>query len=257
MTPLLEELRLQAERETADASQNRRPSWAPALVLGPELLDVCRALGLIRDTGKPVARLWALFADPKRIGTWQRNNLSNVPLHGHRVRGFQLVAGEQRTGSNRLYHTQKNEGDHWGEGPFWHQPYPIPSIKLGNIERSIEMVRRFLEDPISDDARRRYESTLAEEEARLVVETARLAAEHERAMERYRLHKRSFELGKARLAEFLGDPEAQMRAGSQVTGKCSRCGAILTDPISVERGIGPECVKRVAWHRIVPAEALR
>jgi hypothetical protein len=27
-------------------------------------------------------------------------------------------------------------------------------------------------------------------------------------------------------------------------GRCRRCGRLLTDPVSVERGIGPECVTR-------------
>lgn len=30
-------------------------------------------------------------------------------------------------------------------------------------------------------------------------------------------------------------------------GKCCRCGRMLTDPTSIERGIGPECVKEVGW----------
>jgi hypothetical protein len=90
----------------------------------------------------------------------------------------------------------------------------------------------------------------------LEAQIAKETAYHEKALARYRLHVRAFELGRQRLAEFLGDPEGQMLAGSRLTGKCSRCGAELTDPVSVERGIGPECVKCVAWHRIVPAEVL-
>jgi len=27
-------------------------------------------------------------------------------------------------------------------------------------------------------------------------------------------------------------------------GKCCRCGRLLTDPVSIERGLGPECCKR-------------
>jgi len=33
---------------------------------------------------------------------------------------------------------------------------------------------------------------------------------------------------------------------SQKTDRCSICGANLTDPISTSRGIGPECIKKVA-----------
>jgi hypothetical protein len=27
-------------------------------------------------------------------------------------------------------------------------------------------------------------------------------------------------------------------------GRCKRCGRLLTDPHSIERGVGPECVKK-------------
>ena len=29
-------------------------------------------------------------------------------------------------------------------------------------------------------------------------------------------------------------------------GQCARCARPLTDPVSIERGFGPECVKRLA-----------
>jgi hypothetical protein len=257
----IENLRLQAERETADASKTRRPSWAPALVLGPDLLDVCRALELLGIDDKPVARLWSIFADPKKLGTWQRENISDVPLHGHRVRGFEMIAGEQRTGSKRLYRTLKGESGYWDEGPRWIEP---DDYKIDLIRQLIRRYRQSLEDRISeleasglaacdDGARHFYEEEIVRQEAALAERTA----SYERAMVRFRLRKQSVELGKSRLAEFLGDPEAQMLAGSRVTGRCSRCGAELTDPISVERGIGPECIKRVAWHKIVPEEVRR
>lgn len=53
----IEELRQQAERETADAAKTRRPSWAPALVLTGELLDLCHSLEWLAPDDKPVARL--------------------------------------------------------------------------------------------------------------------------------------------------------------------------------------------------------
>jgi hypothetical protein len=33
----------------------------------------------------------------------------------------------------------------------------------------------------------------------------------------------------------------------QHEGKCCRCGRTLTTPESIERGIGPECVKHCQW----------
>jgi hypothetical protein len=94
------------------------------LVLRGELLHVCYDLELLGIDEKPVARLWAIFADPKRIGTWQRDHLSNVPLHGHRVPGFELIAGEQRIGSRLIYRTLKSESGQWGEGQRWVAPTP-------------------------------------------------------------------------------------------------------------------------------------
>jgi hypothetical protein len=58
---------------------------------------------------------------------------------------------------------------------------------------------------------------------------------------RYPLAVRATELGAIRVAEFAGQPDEQMRLGALLTGACSCCGRGLTDPISIERGIGPEC----------------
>ena len=45
-----------------------------------------------------------------------------------------------------------------------------------------------------------------------------------------------------------GDLEKMLQALGLATGYCGVCGANLTDPLSIARGIGPECIKRVgAW----------
>jgi hypothetical protein len=46
-----------------------------------------------------------------------------------------------------------------------------------------------------------------------------------------------------RLRGRLGAPE---RIEDQLpkAGRCKRCGRLLTDPVSVERGVGPECIKK-------------
>src|SRR6476646_7758203 len=59
----LDALRIQAEIETADRAQNKRPTWAPAVVLDGELLELCYELEYLAPDDKPVARLWATFAD--------------------------------------------------------------------------------------------------------------------------------------------------------------------------------------------------
>lgn len=45
----------------------------------------------------------------------------------------------------------------------------------------------------------------------------------------------------ARLTKHLPMPEGY---AVQHEGCCGRCGMVLTDPVSIERGIGPECWKR-------------
>ena len=41
------------------------------------------------------------------------------------------------------------------------------------------------------------------------------------------------------------DPEAEWKVQGIRTGECGICGRELTDPVSVERGIGPVCASRV------------
>lgn len=43
------------------------------------------------------------------------------------------------------------------------------------------------------------------------------------------------------LGTIMKDPEAAMRRYGQEIGRCSRCGRTLTDPVSREFGIGPDC----------------
>lgn len=45
----------------------------------------------------------------------------------------------------------------------------------------------------------------------------------------------------------LIDPLAQAVAYGRLTGSCSCCGRELTDPVSVERGIGPICAEKFGW----------
>ena len=48
----------------------------------------------------------------------------------------------------------------------------------------------------------------------------------------------------AALAKIAADPAAEAVAYGKLTGRCSCCGRELTDPVSVERGIGPICADR-------------
>ncbi len=49
----------------------------------------------------------------------------------------------------------------------------------------------------------------------------------------------------AALQELEDDPAAALAEFGRCTGTCGVCGRDLTDPASVERGIGPECASRL------------
>jgi hypothetical protein len=66
-------------------------------VLDGELLELCRELEYLRPNDKPVARLWAVFADPRRKGAVIRSTYSQHVLPGIRCRGFELRAGAHMT----------------------------------------------------------------------------------------------------------------------------------------------------------------
>jgi hypothetical protein len=51
------------------------------------------------------------------------------------------------------------------------------------------------------------------------------------------------ELARARVLDFIGAPDAQMRLAARLWGHCCICGKALTDPISLEKGIGPDCLQ--------------
>src|SRR5262245_50110724 len=108
----LDALRIQAEIETADRAQTKRPTWAPAVVLEGELLALCRELEYLGHDHKPVARLWAVFADPKRKGTVIRSTYSQHALPGIRCRGFEMRAGTQHSG-DRMTNALMDTGGAW------------------------------------------------------------------------------------------------------------------------------------------------
>ncbi|SRR5271165_3707787 len=111
----LDALRIQAEIETADRSTAKRPTWAPAVVLEGELLELCHELKFLNREDKPVARLWATFADPKRRGAVIRSTYSKHPLSGIRCRGFEMRAGVTHDGGRMTDATMDADGS-WSVG---------------------------------------------------------------------------------------------------------------------------------------------
>lgn len=51
----------------------------------------------------------------------------------------------------------------------------------------------------------------------------------------------------AKIVAIAADPLGAAKVYGQQTGACSCCGRTLTDPVSIELGIGPICAERFGW----------
>jgi hypothetical protein len=246
MDQILEHLRRTAEEFTAEASDSRRPSWAPALLVSEEFLQLAREFGGLSTDDKPVVRLWANFADPKRVGTALRQEVG-LTLPGIRCRGFALHAGTRRHGV-KLFFARRGENGNWETGPTGLYQYSNPEElhlrrECRNCLHSIESYRQWIEDSAVPQPNLEAElERVRAEYAELKSQLQALEAEREARNQR---RTRLLELARARVIEFGGGGDApmmeQMTAGARVTVSCCICGAQLTDPVSVEYGIGPIC----------------
>ena len=247
-----EALRQRAETEVAsDSERLQRPSWAPPLVLEGELLETCRALDYLSADDKPIARLWATFATPKRSGRYLREHISALPLMGVSCRGFQLHAGATRGPTHAiLFEAQlrKESGD-WQFGPreYYHSYRSAYEHDWERLIREREHLRHELETHKVHYA----EAQQQEQQTRLAALTEQINAidtqDAEKAdarRQRQVLRQRALELARARVLDFIGTPDAQRQMAGRLAGHCCICWKDLTDPISLEAGIGPECKKR-------------
>jgi hypothetical protein len=253
---VFERLRALAEADTAHkGTDQRRPSWGPALTVEGELDALLETLGYWQADDRHVLRLWASFADPKKVGTLLRTEVGALPMPEARCRAFELRAGTNRSGPYVL-RTKRGHNGHWdidrgqskgftGSGEDWNVHY-----RLMNERRNLDYLeRRHAQQP---DLHAQQPDLL--DSPAVIQETRRRIAELEerkatldgaRGVHR-KLCDRLHELACQRVAEFAGDPYPQMIAGAHVTGNCAICGRLLTDPTSVERGIGPECYGHIA-----------
>lgn len=55
------------------------------------------------------------------------------------------------------------------------------------------------------------------------------------------------ETPRAALDALVASPEAVVAEHGRITGRCGICGRELTDPVSIERGIGPVCAEKGGW----------
>jgi hypothetical protein len=239
-----ETLRTRAEVAVAiEQDRQRRPSWAPPLILEGELLELCRALKYLAPEDPPIARLWATFADPKKSRTYLRERFSSLALTGIECRGFQLFAGSERGNtSGLLFEAQRTEAGEWRFGPdFYWRHYASPYRY--DWER-LTRQRLTAEDRVGQG--QAFPTDQAEIE-RLTQLIAAIDAADLGNAGRQRVHSeqktRALELAQQRVLEFVGAP-AQMQLAARLCGHCCICFKALTDPVSLERGIGPECLQK-------------
>jgi hypothetical protein len=246
-----DKLRQRAEAE-ADADHDegdRRPSWAPPLILGDELAEACRALGFLAPEDKPVGRLWAHFATPKRSGRYAREHISSHTLAGIPCRGFQLFAGGARgTMSSLLFEAQRETSGEWRFGPQF-RPRDYHSPRAKEWERLIaeqERLRHQIEHVnFAQDAQAANAARLASIASRIAAIDAEDVINSQKRHEQQQLMRRALDLARARVLDFVGAPDAQMQLAGRLCGQCCRCWRTLIDPISLERGIGPDCYQGI------------
>jgi hypothetical protein len=244
---ILENLRKTAEEFTSEASDTRRPTWAPALVVSEEFVNLARTLGLLAEGDKEIVRLWARFADPRPKGTLLRQEVG-LTLPGIRCRGFELYVGTKRRGI-RLFYAKRGEAG-WETGPSeWRGTATFEQDQLFYERRNLERHIRYMREVIAESGGPEQQPNVAAGCARAQAEYDQLDVKHQAAKAQREAGDRQraclLELARARVIELGGGGDAemmsQMAAGARVTGNCCICGAVLTDPTSVEYGIGPIC----------------
>ena len=203
-----------AETAVTTDDLSRRPTWAPRLKVGSEeLLETLYALEWLGGDDLAVIRLWARFTTPKR---------GKVSCEG-----FELRSGEKHSGKT-----------------IWEARYYDKASVLANIAREIketamEDYLRPLRARFVPEVRKQLEDWQREAKAGGWSFGPRWKwARGEGRLEKL---KRAVELGQARVMEFAGAADTQMREAGRYFGHCYCCGKALTDPISVELGIGPDC----------------
>jgi len=199
----LNELRTKAEQMGVHDDLTRRPSWAPRILVGEELLVLLYELSWLGENDLAVARLWSRFTDPRRgpVG----------------CEGFELRAGETHNGKK-----------------IWTAQYFDKNKVLLNLKKQMDSTNdpRFLS--ALDDFRRQTEARIGGWSFGPNWSWSRKPGRLEKL-------KRAVQLGQARVMDFAGAADEQMRAAGRYFGHCCCCGRALTDPQSIELGIGPEC----------------
>ena len=165
-------------------------------------------LEVLKGDDTAVARLWAIWTDPRR---------GKVVCEGFRLRAGQEDAGKE------IFRAQ----------------YADCAVVIANLKKCLEQPNHTMSREGIEKLIRHWEGkqnwTLGPNYTPPEnLRNAQFAA-------RQRLWIRATELSQQRVMEFAGDPFNQMCRAGSLTGRCCQCGRMLTDPKSVEYGIGPEC----------------
>jgi hypothetical protein len=248
-----EHLRALAEADTVNkGTDKRRPSWGPALTVEGELNSLLATLGYWNPDDKKVLRLWARFADPTKVGTMLRMEVGKLPMPEARVRAFELRVGVDHSGLYLLrakrgrdgtWHVERGYRRFPGDDEWGRVGYELrnerPNLTYWATQHAVRQEHGDEPNSVLEAQLQKCRQRVAELEQR---NTELKAARDAHNKTQSRLH----ELACQRISAFAGDPYPQMIAGAHVTGNCAICGRQLTDPTSVERGIGPECYGHIA-----------
>jgi uncharacterized protein DUF6011 len=246
LSEIFESLRHRAEEFTSDAADTRRPSWAPALVVNDEFIQLVRGLGLLLENDKPIVRLWAKFADPRVKGTLLRQQVG-LTLEGVRCRAFDLHVGMKRKGP-KLFWAKRGDDALWEQGSQGWKEWG--DYKFENLQRRVRELKRSCAakeellrgDLPSSELRQHWAAQIEQAQRELAEIEPGYKAAQEALDARNNKIARLLVLARERVIEFGGgDHLTQMVAGARVSGHCCICGKELTDPTSIERGIGPDC----------------
>jgi Family of unknown function (DUF6011) len=216
---------------------DRRPTWAPPIPFSPELgagLERYKQFTIRDEYDSRFGRLWAVWSEPKRCGG--------------KLVGFDLRAGKYRNGA---IITQLNPRGHgiWNVGPKWVYPSQVnPAKKLRSREEIEQYFLRkkygehFKEYP--EDKERIIAAAIKREQEDFEKDQDRFAKDQKNFNMRHEVFHllESFrDLGWLEILRFVDAPDAVMQVGGRIAGICCCCGRLLSDPTSVQLGIGPEC----------------
>src|SRR5262249_36920661 len=174
-----------------------------------------------------------------------RQHVSRHVLEGIQCRGFQFFAGTARQSTGTLlFEAQVTDfigNNRWRFGPvFWAGSYSSPRwSEWQDLLRRREGLRTQQEKlPHQRDY---YRAEIEELSRKIAAIDAEDFAGAQKLNTQETLRQRAMNLARARVLDFVGAPDAQMRLAAGICGHCAICFKALTDPISLERGIGPDC----------------